>query len=45
MNPNIIKWIILAVAFISAIAVMAWLGLLPDAIKNISEAFDIAFSG
>ena len=44
MNPDSIKWIILAVALIFAIAVIAWLGLLPDAIKNISEAFKIAFS-
>ena len=48
VNPDSIKWIIIAVAvivaFIFAIAVIAWLGLLPDAIKNISEAFKIAFS-
>ena len=46
MIPDSIKWAIYAVAvIIFAIAVIAWLGLLPDAIKNISEAFKIAFSG
>ena len=44
MIPDSIKWIVFAVAFILAMAVMAWLGLLPDAIKNILEACDIAFS-